>query len=197
MKFLILTTALLAGTAAIAQETTAPVLALTGTYADILSISLQGSSTEDFSNVDVTARVYSLPLNPSLSLDAEVYAKYYELEDTTSAGIRVVADYIVANELSIYSHIAYEYLDVTATENTALRALAGLDYYVGNDISVFGETEYAWNIADDFSEIGGYAEAGVAVDLLDNTTLITSIVHYYDTDLLENNQIKAEIVYGF
>jgi hypothetical protein len=197
MKFLILTTALLAGTAAIAQESALPVLAFTGTYADTFSITLQGSSTDDFNTVQASARIYSLPVSTQLSFDAEVYANYYRVTDVTGVGVRVVADYIATNELSIYSNIAYEYLDVSDSNSDALRALAGLGYFVGNGVSVFAETEYAWNISDDFSSIGGYVEAGIAVDLLDSTSLVTSVVHFYDTDVVENNQIKAEIVYAF
>jgi len=194
MKTTIATIALMFGTAtsAMANDFDNATFGLTVNSGMMdFTVDANQNALTDF-EVGVTGLVHSLG-----SADAEVRAALNYNLDADTIGLR--GEYnlamAVADQTVAYGTVGLEY--TTANNNLSngdfsFDPSVGVTYTLNDQISVFGEVGYTWNISNDWSRTGGYLEVGVPVTVASKVTLTPSLVRTFD-DGLESTNAKLSL----
>jgi hypothetical protein len=194
MKTTITTIALMFGTAtsAMANDFDNATFGLTVNSGMMdFTVDANQNALTDF-EVGVTGLAHSLG-----SADAEVRAALNYNLDADTIGLR--GEYnlamAVADQTVAYGTVGLEY---TTTNNNlsngdfSFDPSVGVTYTLNDQISVFGEVGYTWNISNDWSRTGGYLEVGVPVTVASKVTLTPSLVRTFD-DGLESTNAKLSL----
>jgi hypothetical protein len=194
MKTTIATIALMFGTAtsAMANDFDNATFGLTVNSGMMdFTVDANQNALTDF-EVGVTGLAHSLG-----SADAEVRAALNYNLDADTIGLR--GEYnlamAVADQTVAYGTVGLEY--TTANNNLSngdfsFDPSVGVTYTLNDQISVFGEVGYTWNISNDWSRTGGYLEVGVPVTVASKVTLTPSLVRTFD-DGLESTNAKLSL----
>jgi hypothetical protein len=194
MKTTITTIALMFGTAtsAMANDFDNATFGLTVNSGMMdFTVDANQNALTDF-EVGVTGLAHSLG-----SADAEVRAALNYNLDADTIGLR--GEYnlaiAVADQTVAYGTVGLEYS--TANNNLSSGDFSfdpsvGVTYTLNDQISVFGEVGYTWNISNDWSRTSGYLEVGVPVTVASKVTLTPSLVRSFD-DGLESTNAKLSL----
>jgi hypothetical protein len=141
-------------------------------------------------------------LGPVGELDATlfVFGQYANIADV---GVGVVgAEYILSKysdrtALELTGQVAYVALtDDFDNGDVFLTPIVNFEYNMNEEVAVFSEVGYTWNLSNDFNGDGGYVQVGLDVGITDLISIRPSIVKPFDA-VLDGEIAVVELNFNF
>jgi len=162
------------------------------------SLSVKGTEDNGFTQFGVNANVLAYGMSDNLSSALDVYGTWYRSNEQIGLGADYIVTYAV-NDLSVYGVANIEYVaderDFSAGDFFTAPTL-GASYQMTDKVGAYTEVSYAWNVSDDFSEVGGEVELGANIALADNITLNPALVRTFDT-AEDTTQLHVGLAFNF
>ena len=160
---------------------------------------VEGNSNLSFTDVEVGGSVWEAPINDKLSYNVVVYGRYFNELDRAGLGAKYFLNYEANAATLVYGELNVLYLSTELVDySLGVNPRIGVAYDASELVGLFGELGYTWGADDDFSTVGGRAEAGVDFNVSEAVSIPVSVVYYFDTPYAEDNaQLRVGVDWNF
>ena len=160
---------------------------------------IEGNSNQSFTDVEVGGSVWEAPINEKLSYNVELYGRYFNEIDEAGVGVKYFLNYAVNSDTLVYGELNVLYLNNDLEDySLGVNPRIGVEYTASEKVGLFGEVGYTWGADNDFSTVGGRAEAGIDYALSDQVSFPLSVVYYYDSNYINDNaQLRLGVDFSF
>lgn len=147
-----------------------------------LTFGIEASEQSGFTGLEFDYEVLAYPLGAGTStLDLGV--TYFDSSETITIDAIYAVRMPAAPTVDVYGSVELNYVassELAVEGDVFGTPEVGVEWYASDTTSMFGEVGYVFNLSDDVSNVGAYAEVGMNWDVADNITFTPSVVHTFD-----------------
>ena len=118
--------------------------------------------------------------------------------DTMTALGQYNMSMLAAESFTVYGTAEVAYTATTDFDNEVwtFNPYAGVSYAITDNLDVYGEVGYSWDMSDDFDQEGGYVEIGMPIHATTSMTITPSVSRTFDVPV-EATDFRLETTFRF